>query len=138
MTLAVLVAHVPVLVGVGLARDVGGWLSGGSSPALAGMAVLGVLLQAAVARATAVCLGLMIGADVLVHVGGGLTDLHIWFYALLPLVALYQMWTPFLAAVGFVAVHHAAMGIWMPESVFSTHQAHENPLPFGRCTRCSC
>ena len=39
------------------------------------------------------------------------------------------MWTPFLVAVGFVAVHHAAAGIWVPESVFSAH-AHHNPLAF--------
>ncbi|MBN1091983.1 hypothetical protein JKP75_04965 [Blastococcus sp. TML/M2B] len=73
----------------------------------------------------------MIGADVLVHVTGGLTDMHIWFYALLALVALYQMWTPFLLSVGFVAVHHAAMSYWMPESVFSTHEAQHNPLGFA-------
>ena len=73
----------------------------------------------------------MIGADVLVHVGGGLTDLHIWFYALLALVALYQAWTPFLLAVAFVAVHHAAMSLWMPHSVFSTHEAQANPLLFA-------
>ncbi|SEO62163.1 methyl-accepting chemotaxis protein [Trujillonella endophytica] len=130
VTLGVLAAHVPVLTAIGLARDVGGWLLWGQLAAIVALVVLGVVLRAAVARATAVCLGLMIGADVLVHVGGGLTDLHIWFYALLPLVALYQLWTPFLAAVGFVAVHHAVMGVWHPESVFSTHEAHENPLAF--------
>ena len=73
----------------------------------------------------------MVGADVLVHVGGGLTDLHIWFYALLALVALYQQWAPFLLAVAFVAVHHAAMSLWMPMSVFSTHQAQLHPILFA-------
>ena len=73
----------------------------------------------------------MVGADVLVHVTGGLTDMHIWFYALLALVALYQAWTPFILAVGFVAVHHAAMSLWMPESVFSTHEAQHNPIAFA-------
>jgi len=84
---------------------------------------LGRLLRSQAARASAVSLGLMVGADVLVHAGGGLTDLHIWFYALLALVALYQLWTPFLLAVAFVAVHHIAMSLWMPMSVFSTPQA---------------
>jgi methyl-accepting chemotaxis protein len=78
-----------------------------------------------------VSLGLMVGADVLVHVSGGLTDMHIWFYAVLALVALYQMWTPFLLAVGFVAVHHAAMSLWMPMSVFSTPQAQHHPILFA-------
>jgi hypothetical protein len=48
---------------------------------------------------------------------------------LLPLVVLYRMWTPFLVAVGFVPVHHAAAGFPVPESVFSPH-AHGNPLAF--------
>ena len=100
--------------------------------------VLGQVLRSQVARASAVSLGLMVGADVLVHVGGGLTDLHIWFYAMLALVALYQAWTPFLLAVGFVAVHHAAMSLWMPESVFSTHQAQTTRSCSRCCTRCSC
>ncbi|MBB3082727.1 methyl-accepting chemotaxis protein [Geodermatophilus sabuli] len=130
VTVGVLIAHLPVLAGIGLVRGAGGWLLWGQLAAIAVLVGLGLGLRTQGARASAVCLGLMVGADVLVHVGGGLTDLHIWFYALLPLVALYQMWTPFLLAVAFVAVHHAVMGIWLPTSVFSTHQAHENPLAF--------
>jgi hypothetical protein len=128
---AVLLVHPPVLAAIGLVRGVGGWLLWGQLAALVAVLVLGQILRSQVARASAVSLGLMIGADVLVHVGGGLTDLHIWFYALLALVALYQQWTPFLLAVAFVAVHHAAMSLLMPESVFSTHQAHENPILFA-------
>ncbi|SOC46384.1 methyl-accepting chemotaxis protein [Blastococcus aggregatus] len=127
----VLAAHPPVLAAIGLARGVGGWLLWGQLAAIVVLLVLGWTLRPQVARAAAVGLGLMIGADVLVHVSGGLTDMHIWFYALLALVALYQMWTPFLLAVGFVAVHHAAMSLWMPESVFSTHEAQHNPLAFA-------
>jgi methyl-accepting chemotaxis protein len=128
---AVLAVHPPALVAIGLARGVGGWLLWGQLAAIVVALFLGQVLRSQVARASAVSLGLMIGADVLVHVGGGLTDLHIWFYALLALVALYQAWTPFVLAVGFVAVHHAAMSLWMPESVFSTHEAQHNPLLFA-------
>jgi hypothetical protein len=128
---AVLALHPPVLAGIGLARGVSGWLLWGQLAVIVVLLVLGQALRTQVIRAGAVSLGLMIGADVLVHVSGGLTDMHIWFYALLALVALYQMWTPFLLAVGFVAVHHAAMSLWMPESVFSTHEAQHNPLAFA-------
>ncbi len=128
---AVLAMHLPVLAGIGLARGVGGWMLWGQLAAIVVLLALGWVLRPHVARASVVSLGLMIGADVLVHVSGGLTDMHIWFYALLALVALYQMWTPFLLAVAFVAVHHAAMSLWMPESVFSTHQAQHNPLAFA-------
>ena len=115
-----------------------GWLLWGQLAAIVVLLVLGQVLRSQVARASAVSLGLMIGADVLVHVGGGLTDLHIWFYALLALVALYQMWTPFLLAVGFVAVHHAAMSLWMPEWCSRPHEAQTNPIASRCCTRCSC
>jgi hypothetical protein len=128
---AVLALHAPVLAGIGLARDVGGWLLWGQLAAIVALLLLGQVLRTQVLRASAISLGLMIGADVLVHVTGGLTDMHIWFYAVLALVALYQAWTPFVLAVGFVAVHHAAMSLWMPESVFSTHEAQHNPIAFA-------
>ena len=128
---AVLAVHPPVLAAIGLVRGVSGFLLWGQLAAIVALLVLGQVLGSQVVRASVVSLGLMVGADVLVHVSGGLTDMHIWFYALLALVALYQMWTPFILAVGFVAVHHAAMSLWMPESVFSTHQAQHNPILFA-------
>jgi methyl-accepting chemotaxis protein len=127
----VLVAHLPVLAAIGLLRDVHGFLLWGQLAVMAVLLVGGQVLAGQAARASAVSLGLMIGADVLVHVGGGLTDLHIWFYVLLAMVALYQSWVPFLLAVAFVAVHHAAMSLWMPMSVFSTHEAQQSPLLFA-------
>jgi methyl-accepting chemotaxis protein len=128
---AVLALHPPALAAIGLIRGVSGWLLWGQLGAIVVLLLLGQVLRGQLARASAVSLGLMIGADVLVHVGGGLTDLHIWFYAVLALVALYQAWVPFLLAVAFVAVHHGAMSLWMPESVFSTEQAHAHPLLFA-------
>jgi methyl-accepting chemotaxis protein len=128
---AILAVHPPVLAVIGMVRGVSGFLLWGQLAAVVALLVVGQVLGSQVVRASAVSLGLMIGADVLVHVSGGLTDMHIWFYALLALVALYQMWTPFIIAVGFVAVHHAAMSLWMPESVFSTHEAQHNPILFA-------
>jgi hypothetical protein len=128
---AVLLVHPPALAAIGVVRGVEGFLLWGQLVVIAVLLVLGQTMRTQMARASAVSLGLMIGADVLVHVSGGLTDMHIWFYALLALVALYQMWAPFLLAVGFVAVHHAAMSLWMPESVFSTHEAQHNPIAFA-------
>ena len=126
-----LLLHLPVLAGIGLVRGEAGVLLWGQLGIMAVAAVLGRVLSRQVARAAAVSLGLMIGADVLLHVGGGLTDLHIWFYVVLVLVALYQMWTPFLLAVGFVAVHHATMSLLMPASVFSTPEGQANPILFA-------
>ena len=127
----VLASHLPVLAGIGLARGVGGVLLWGQLAVIVVAVLAGWTLSGRAARAGAVSLGLMVGADVLVHVGGGLTDLHIWFYVILALVALYQMWTPFLLAVGFVAVHHATMSLLMPTSVFSTPEGRADPILFA-------
>ncbi|WP_104522451.1 methyl-accepting chemotaxis protein [Blastococcus atacamensis] len=128
---AVLALHPPVLVGIALARDVAGWALWGQLAALVALLGAALVLRGMLARAGAASLGLMFGADLLVHVGGGLTDLHIWFYALLVLVALYQLWTPFLLAVVFVAVHHVLTSLIAPEAVYSTQQAQENPILFA-------
>jgi methyl-accepting chemotaxis protein len=128
---AVLASHVPVLAGIGLVRGVSGWLLWGQLAVIVVLLLLGRVLTSQVVRASAVGLGLMVAADVLLHVGGGLQDLHIWFYAILAVVALYQMWAPFLLAVAFVAVHHAAMSVLSPESVFSDHHAQQSPVLFA-------
>jgi methyl-accepting chemotaxis protein len=128
----ILLLNVPVLIGIATVR-------GADHPgvlytelaAIAAALALGRVLRSQVSRATAVAVGLMVGAGSLVHVGGGLTDLHIWFYAILALVALYQMWTPFVAAVAFVAVHHIGMSLWMPMMIFSTPQAMAQPILFS-------
>lgn len=85
-------------------------------------------------RSSAVALTLLLCASVLAHVGGGLTDLHIGFYVLLVVVALYQSWAPFLTAIGFVAVHHSLMALVAPDAVVSASHAQDSPLPTPRCT----
>jgi hypothetical protein len=129
---AILLANLPVLIGLATVRGVehAGMLYI-ELGAIVGALVLGQVLQSQVARATAVSVGLMVGAGCLVHLGGGLTDLHIWFYAILALVALYQMWTPFLGAVAFVGVHHIGMSLWMPHLIFSTPESIAHPILFS-------
>jgi methyl-accepting chemotaxis protein len=127
----VLALHVPVLVGMWLLGGEGGVLLWSQVGVIVALLAAGQVSRSQVLRASCISLGLMIGADVLLHVGGGLTDLHIWFYVVLVVVALYQMWTPFLVAVAFVAVHHAAMSLWLPDSVFSTAEGREYPILFA-------
>ncbi|SFE96912.1 methyl-accepting chemotaxis protein [Blastococcus tunisiensis] len=128
----VLAVHPPVLLGIGYwqhhTHGVGLWLE---LAGIVALTVLGYVLRSQVLRASAVGVGLMLSAGTLVHVSGGLTDMHIWFYALLALVALYQSWAPFLLAVAFVAVHHGTMSLVMPEMVYSTPLALEYPLLFA-------
>jgi len=129
--LLVMVAQVPLLGVLGLVRDSTGPQLWGPLGVVLVLALGARRLSSQGGRSSAVGLGLMLCADVLVHVGGGLTDLHIWFYVMLALVALYQSWTPFLLAIGFVAVHHVSLSWLDPTSVFSDPRAQSNPLPFA-------
>jgi Methyl-accepting chemotaxis protein (MCP) signalling domain len=126
----ILAVHVPALAVLVLVRNMGSALLWGQLAAITVAAVVGQT-GSRVFRASAVSLGLMDAAGVLVHAGGGLTDLHIWFYALIALIALYQLWTPFLLAGLFVGVHHITMSLWMPTMVFSTPQAQQHPILFS-------
>ena len=124
-------AQIPALAGLGLLLGRSGPGLWGQVAALVVVALAATRLSTQTSRSSAVSLGLMLCADVLVHVGGGLTDLHIWFYVMLALVALYQSWTPFLLAIAFVAVHHVSLSWLDPESVFSDPGAQRHALLFA-------
>jgi hypothetical protein len=128
--LIVFVAQLPVIAAIGLVEHHGGWMLWGQLPVAILLGIASVRLVSRAYRAAALSLALMICADSLVYAGGGLTDLHIWFYVMLALVALYQMWAPFLLAIVFVAVHHLGMTYMDPMSVFSDPRAQRNPLPY--------
>jgi len=69
-------------------------------------------------RSVAAATALMTASALVVHASHGATEAHFMFFALLPLVAVYAAWTPFLVAIGYVAVHHLAVGLALPQSVF--------------------
>jgi signal transduction histidine kinase len=98
-----------------------------------GIAVTGFALLAGVDRigrkaqmATAT-MGLMICAALLVHFSGGTIEAHFSFFVILSVIALYQDWTAFLLAVGFVALHHGVMGVLLPDSVYDHSAARSHP-----------
>lgn len=126
-----LVVHLVVLLGWAFAGDHTEPLMWTQLVVVVVLTVLGAVLTSLVLRACSVCLGLMFCADLVVHLGDGLTDLHIWFYVILAVVSLYQMWAPFLLSVTFVAVHHIGMSLYMPAAVFSTPQAQAHPIEFS-------
>ena len=72
-------------------------------------------------------MGLLACSAALVHLTGGLTDVHFHFFVVLGLVAAYQDWRPFLAALGFVVVHHGGLGLFAPELLYSDERAHGQP-----------
>ncbi|WP_121254594.1 methyl-accepting chemotaxis protein [Nocardioides ferulae] len=141
----VLGAHVPLLAALTLwwspagahphpdssAPGQHGWLGVASVLAVLGLLLLARVATSQLGRAVAVGLGLTLSSVTLVHVSGGMTDLHLHFFVTVALVALYQMWTPFLVAIGVVAVHHVGMALFDPTMVFSDPRAQENAMAFA-------
>jgi PAS domain S-box-containing protein len=72
-------------------------------------------------------LGLMTASAVLVHLSGGVIEAHFHFLVMVGVVVLYQDWSPFLVAVGFVSIHHAVIGLLSPESLYNHPAALEHP-----------
>ncbi len=98
-----------------------------------GLAVVVPLLAAIIvkhkrARAAIAAFGLMSSAAVLVDLSGGKVEAHFMFFVLLPLVALYQDWLPFLVAIGVVVGHHAIIGTFEAKAVYDHMAAQHSPV----------
>jgi hypothetical protein len=65
-------------------------------------------------RAALATVGLISSSAILVHVSGGLIEMHFHFFVMVVVVSLYQSWVPFLLAVGLVVLHHGFAGAAAP------------------------
>lgn len=78
-------------------------------------------------RAMTVSFGLMAASAILVHISGGLIEFHFHFFVMVALISLYQEWLPFLAAIGFVVLHHGTVGVIDPAAVYNHPSALAHP-----------
>ncbi len=90
--------------------------------ALAASRHLGKTTRAALAGA-----GLMTVSTTLVHLSDGYIEAHFHFFVMLPIVALYESWIPFVVAVCVVLLHHGVLGSLAPASVFNHPAAEAHP-----------
>jgi len=124
----VAILHVPFLVAVGIAN--------GRQPSHVALEVslVGVMAVAAhrastrTGQALSTSLALLLSSSLLVHFTDGLIESHFHFFVILPLVALYQDWRPFLTAIGFVAFHHGIFGYVNPSAVYNHPAAIAHPI----------
>jgi signal transduction histidine kinase/CheY-like chemotaxis protein len=72
-------------------------------------------------------MGLLSASAVLVHLSGGSIEMHFHFFVMVPLIALYQDWVPFLVAILYVLLHHGLAGTMDPASVFNHSDAASQP-----------
>ena len=71
--------------------------------------------------------GLLTSSAILVHLSGGTIEMHFHFFVMVGVVSLYQDWIPFLAAIGYVLIHHGVAGVVDSDSVYNHYAALNNP-----------
>lgn len=78
-------------------------------------------------RSGIAAVSLMLTSAVVVHLMDGSIEGHFHFFAMIPIVALYEDWVPFGLAVLVVLLHHGLMGTLEPESVYDHANAWQHP-----------
>ena len=120
--------HVPALIGFGLVRGRGPvHLLVETAPVAVLAGLSGALRQRRRLSTVIAALGLMTCSAILVHLSGGVIEMHFHFFVMVGVVALYQDWWPFLVAIGYVVVQHGVGGALWPEHVYNHPAAVANP-----------
>ncbi len=78
-------------------------------------------------RSAAAVVGLITSSAVLVHLAGGVIEMHFHFFVMIGVITLYQDWLPFGLALGYVVVHHGLLGVLRPTDVFNHPAAWQQP-----------
>lgn len=114
---------VALVSGLIIAHDVGHAVAGGSILAgLSGWRRLGRRIRSVLAS-----IGLLATSEVFIHFSGGSIELHFHFFVMVAVIALYQDWPPFLAALGYGIVYHGLLGVLVPRSVYNQLAAWDHP-----------
>jgi diguanylate cyclase (GGDEF)-like protein len=78
-------------------------------------------------RTAAISLALLTVCALLIHMSGGLIEMHFSFFVVIVVLTIYEDWTVFLLAIAFVLIHHGVMGMVEPHDVFNRPDAWEHP-----------
>ena len=120
--------HVAVLVAFGLARGRSLSHSLGEGGAVMVFALLtSERVGSRRVRSAAAVLGLITSSAVLVHLSGGVIEMHFHFFVMVGVITLYQDWLPFGLALGYVVLHHGLLGVLEPTSVYNHPAAWQAP-----------
>ncbi|HEY0966038.1 MAG TPA: methyl-accepting chemotaxis protein [Opitutaceae bacterium] len=112
--------HVPVLTGIALYQGSGfGLILGASLAAVAGPTVLYLFNRHSLLTACSMGLGGIALSAVLIHLGGGMIEMHFHIFVLLPLLAFFGSPWVVLCGAAMAAVHHVAFYFFLPTSLFN-------------------
>jgi diguanylate cyclase (GGDEF)-like protein len=129
---ALLIAHAIVIgiYSVAARLPVFDLLSNISVPALGAYAASRPRLSKGT-RSGIAAVSIMLTSGVVVHLMNGSIEAHFHFFAMIPVVALYEDWVPFGLAVGVVLLHHGVMGTVEPSAVYNHPDAWAHPWKFA-------
>jgi diguanylate cyclase (GGDEF)-like protein len=114
------------VVGLMLRSPVTDVLTNAAVPGLGAFAASRGSLSRAV-RSGIGAVSLMLTSAVVVHLMNGSIEGHFHFFAMIPIVALYEDWVPFGLAVTVVLLHHGVMGTLEPAAVYDHAGAVSHP-----------
>ncbi len=124
----VLWLHVPGLFLFSLTRGETLLHSVVESSFVAGFAVVATVQRSHRRTSTAVAaLGLFTCSAVLVHLSGGVIEMHFHYFVMVGIVTLYQDWKAFLMAIGYVVFQHGLAGALVPATVYNHQSAIDHP-----------
>ncbi len=78
-------------------------------------------------RACITTFGLISASALLVHLSGGVIEVHFHFFVIMAVIVLYQDWLPFLLALVSVVLDHGVIGILAPTMVYNHPAAQHHP-----------
>ncbi|MBI5672819.1 MAG: response regulator [Nitrospirae bacterium] len=78
-------------------------------------------------RACITTFGLISASALLVHLSGGIIEVHFHFFVIMAVIVLYQDWLPFLLALVSVVLDHGVIGILAPTMVYNHPAAQHHP-----------
>jgi len=79
-------------------------------------------------------IGLLTCSAELVHLSGGLIEMHFHFFVIVGIVTLYQDWHPFIVSISYVVVQHGVGGAIAPRSVYNHPGAIDAPWKWPAST----
>ena len=130
--LVLLWLHVPTLFLYAMAQGNSAGHALLEAAAVAAFGAMAMTLRSQRRLATVVAsLGLLTSSAVLVHLSGGLIEMHFHYFVIVGVVALYQDWRPFLVAITYVVLQHGVAGAVDPTVVYAHADAINRPWHFA-------
>ncbi len=124
--------HVPTLFLYALAQGSSAGHAVFEAAAVAAFGAMAMTLRTQRRLSTVVVsLGLLTSSAVLVHLSGGLIEMHFHYFVIVGVVALYQDWRPFLVAIAYVVLQHGVAGVVDPTIVYAHQGAINRPWHFA-------